>query len=253
AYFMGADFLEPDVAVTADGQLVVCHDVTLDRTTDVERRFPGRAREDGKWYVVDFTLEEIRSLSIDGPDRFDRGAGERGSAPATPGGLRVPTLREVLELLDHLNRQTGRRVGVIPEMKSPAFYARNGRPMEAALLDLLAEFGYAGPESGAVIQSFDHGALRRLREEFGCRLPLLCLLGRKTEYDLDAIAAFADGVSRPRGAIEEDGGRFIEEAHARGLFVISGTFADEPEEMARYYHALGVDGLFSDFTDAGVR
>ena len=59
----GADFIEPDLAVTSDGALVAIHDDTLDRTTDVEGRFPDRARTiqiDGRparrWFVADFTL-----------------------------------------------------------------------------------------------------------------------------------------------------------------------------------------------------
>ena len=44
AYAMGADYIEQDVVMTADNQLIVLHDITLDRTTDVDEKFPGRAR-----------------------------------------------------------------------------------------------------------------------------------------------------------------------------------------------------------------
>ena len=63
AYAMGADYIEQDVVMTKDDQLIVIHDITLDRTTDVAEKFPGRARADGKHYAIDFTLAEIRQLA----------------------------------------------------------------------------------------------------------------------------------------------------------------------------------------------
>jgi glycerophosphoryl diester phosphodiesterase len=72
AYAHGADYIEQDVVMTRDGALVVLHDLTLDRVTDVAQQFPGRARADGRYYVIDFTLAELRSLQV--------------SEPALPGG-----------------------------------------------------------------------------------------------------------------------------------------------------------------------
>ena len=64
AYAMGADFLEQDVVATRDDQLVVLHDIHLDRVTDVAAVYPDRARRDGRYYVRDFDLEEIRTLRV---------------------------------------------------------------------------------------------------------------------------------------------------------------------------------------------
>jgi len=70
AYAQGADYLEPDLALTRDGVLVCLHDVTLDFISDVAHVFPGRHREDGKHYVIDFTLDEVRKLRV--RERFPR-------------------------------------------------------------------------------------------------------------------------------------------------------------------------------------
>src|SRR5687768_6216800 len=64
AFAQGADFIEQDVVMTQDDELVVFHDLTLERTTDVASRFPGRAQQDGSYYVIDFTLAELRQLQV---------------------------------------------------------------------------------------------------------------------------------------------------------------------------------------------
>ena len=50
--------------MTKDNELVVLHDHYLDRVTDVAERFPDRARKDGRYYAIDFTLAEIKSLKF---------------------------------------------------------------------------------------------------------------------------------------------------------------------------------------------
>lgn len=64
AYAQGADYLEQDLVMTKDDRLVVLHDHYLDRVTDVATRFPQRARADGRYYAIDFTLAEIKSLKF---------------------------------------------------------------------------------------------------------------------------------------------------------------------------------------------
>ena len=64
AYARGADYLEQDLVMTKDNELVVLHDHYLDRVTDVAERFPDRARKDGRYYAIDFTLAEIKSLKF---------------------------------------------------------------------------------------------------------------------------------------------------------------------------------------------
>ncbi|GAL25385.1 glycerophosphoryl diester phosphodiesterase [Vibrio variabilis] len=64
AYAMKPDYIEQDVVMTKDDRLVVLHDHYLDRVTDVASRFPDRAREDGRFYAIDFTLAEIKTLRV---------------------------------------------------------------------------------------------------------------------------------------------------------------------------------------------
>ena len=62
AHGMGADFLEQDVVLSRDGVALVLHDIYLEATTNVEAVFPDRARDDGRFYAADFTLQEIKQL-----------------------------------------------------------------------------------------------------------------------------------------------------------------------------------------------
>jgi len=83
AHAMGADFLEQDVVLTSDGVPIVLHDIHLDSTTDVARLFPGRAREDGRYYALDFNLQEIKALSLH-ERSFTNDSGEEQRLLKTP-------------------------------------------------------------------------------------------------------------------------------------------------------------------------
>src|SRR3954467_4348242 len=110
----GADFVEQDLAVTKDGVLVCIHDLTLERTTDVEEVFPTRFVENnaaagpGKhWLVGDFTLAELKKLD----------AGSWFNPKFA--GARIPTFQEAIDLV-------GNKAGLYPELKDPAFYRERG-------------------------------------------------------------------------------------------------------------------------------
>ena len=235
-YGQGAGWIEPDVVLTADGVPIALHDTVLDRVTDVAAAFPGRAREDDRYYVADFSWEEISRLRV--RDAFE------GRFPHRT--FRVPRLRAVLDLVDGLNRTTGRRVGIYPELKEPA--ARPG--LAAAVLAALA--GYDLPVR---LQSFDAAALAALETEHP-RVQLIDEDDPLTDAELDAIAGYAAGVGVPKKLLFEDA-TVVPRARARRLVVHVWTlradlvgagfdsFAAEVAALA----ALEVDGMFTDHPD----
>jgi glycerophosphoryl diester phosphodiesterase len=280
AHAMGADFIEQDVVLTADGVPIVLHDIHLEGTTDVEDVFPRRARADGRWYAIDFTIDEIRRLraherrdargAIVFPRRF----------PAGPGVSGVPTLAEELALIDGLNRSRGAAVGVYIEMKASAFHAAEGRDLPAAVLEVLATSGWATRRDAVFLQSFEPAVLRRLRHELRTPLPLIQLIGdnawvedRSVDFDalrsddgLDDIATYADGIGpwlMQLYAGRDAAGNarltdLAERAHARGLVVHPYTFRADAlppgvDSFAALHELfirdLGVDGIFTDFPD----
>lgn len=320
---LGADFIEPDLVVTKDGELVARHEPNITATTDVSTRPEFASRKttrkvDGVaetgWFVTDFTLAELRTL------RAKQANPVRDQSFNSQ--FQIPTFREVLDLAKSESARVGRSIGVYPETKHPTYHVDAGLPIEPRLLKMLAEYGYTKKDSPVIIQSFEAGNLKQLRKLTGVRLVQLIdgdgvdAKGNVTlaapfdkPYDfavnkdsrtfpdmmtpkgLAEIKTYADGIGpwkpylasaaqvlgadgKPKdlngdGKIS-DADRVliaptdvVKNAHAAGLFVHAFTFRNEKEllvsdykgdpkaEYKRFFE-LGVDGLFSDFSDTAV-
>ena len=255
AHGMGADYIEPDLVLTKDGHLICLHDIYLQATTNAERVFPDRAREDGRWYAADFSLAEIRQLEAEERlgNRFPKG----GSRFA------VPSFAEMIELVQGLNERTGRTVGIYPELKAPAWHRAEGMPMEEVLLEVVERYGYRDGGAPIFVQSFEEESLRRLRE-LGSELPQVLLMAEVEQYrhflsaeGMAGVAAFADGIGPAKTMLERQP-ELIGWARDAGLTVHPYTFrADQvPDrhgsheaELERYLFELGVDGVFTDYPD----
>ncbi len=259
ALAQGADFVEQDLQVTRDGQLVCLHDLTLERTTNVEEIFPDRYHEDisedqpkdakpaKHWYVSDFTLEEIRRL--DAGSWFDpkfRGA-------------RVPTWQEAIDLVRG-------HAGLYPETKGPEVYGKRGLDMEKLVLETLRNNRLDQPgadrKTPVIIQSFSAASLRRMRFEMKIRLPLVYLIGGDprndllTESGMRNIRTFAEGIGPAKGLISRNPA-IVDLAHKAGLTITpytfrsssTGQFPNVRAEMEHFLYSLGVDALFTDNPD----
>ena len=108
AHAQEADFVEQDVVLSRDDVPVVLHDLYLDAVSDVAEVYPGRSRDDGRFYALDFTLAELRRLRLS--ERLDPRTGRQlhpGRFPAGTGRFQIVTLAEELEFLAGLDRSTG--------------------------------------------------------------------------------------------------------------------------------------------------
>jgi glycerophosphoryl diester phosphodiesterase len=250
AMAQGADFVEQDLAVTKDGVLVSIHDLTLERTTDVEQVFPDRFAEDRsgptpvrRWYVNDFTLAEIKRL--DAGAYFDRKFA----------GTRILTFQEAIDLVRG-------KAGLYPELKDPEFYRQRGVNPERLFADIVRKNGLeADPTTPLVLQSRDEATLRASAVDLpSVRRVLLVWPEDGGHLDspvkLKAIAAWATGIG-PNKTILEKTPDIVGWAHAAKLTVTPWTFrASQPgkyasvrEEMAHFLFTLGVDELFTDNPD----
>lgn len=279
AFAMGADFLEQDVVLTKDRVPLVLHDIQLDEVTDVAARFPGRARPDGRYYAIDFTLDEIRTLQVH--ERSDPQTGAPRSPSRFPVGqarFEIPTLAEEIEFIQGLMHSTGRQVGIYPEIKSPRWHRDQGYDISPIVLDVLARYGYTAADNRIFVQCFDAEETRRLREELGTRLPLIQLIAAPprsgddphaallTDAGLARIAEYAQGIGPALNRIvtgtDANGGPILSDlvplAHRHGLAVHPYTFradgvpsfaADFDDLMDLFLNRAGADGLFTDFPD----
>jgi len=267
----GADYIEPDLVMTRDGVLIARHENEIGGTTDVAQRpeFAMRRRTqviDGEatdgWFTEDFTLSEIKSLRA-----RERLADLRPQNTIFDGRFSVPTFDEIMQLVISANRRSANRpIGVYPETKHPAHFARLGLPLESAVLNALRRYGYAKQGAPVFIQSFDPNNLRQLRGM--TKLPLIQLLEQELG-DLGEIATYADGIgiAKPLATLEAVGA-----AHAVNLQVHVWTFRAENEFLPadlqigdapaahgnleaeiRQFLQRGIDGFFVDFSEVGVR
>lgn len=279
AFAMGADYLEQDVVLTSDGVPIVLHDIQLDEVTDVAARFPNRARDDGRYYAIDFTLDEIRTLRVH--ERSDPKTGAARVPSRFPVGkarFEIPTLAEEIEFIQGLMHSTGRSVGIYPEIKSPRWHRDQGADISRAVLDVLKQYGYTESDARIYVQCFDQDETRRLREEFDTELPLIQLIAAPpksgddphaalvTEEGLARIAEYAQGIGPALNRIVTGSDGFGEPvlseliplAHKHGLAVHPYTFRADalPPGTASFDGLMevfliraGADGLFTDFPD----
>jgi glycerophosphoryl diester phosphodiesterase len=169
AHGMGADFLEQDVVLSKDGVPIVLHDIHLDSTTDVAQRFADRARTDGRFYAIDFNLDELRQLRVHERSNLDA-SGTRAAVfperfPAHSTLFQIPTLAEEIALIAGLDRSRNCQTGLYVELKSPNWHLAQGQDLALAVLDVLQLAGYANLPEQVYLQCFDDKTLRRFRED----------------------------------------------------------------------------------------
>jgi len=192
----GVDMIEIDVSLCKSGEAVVMHDLRVDNRTD------------GQGYIRDFTLEELKKL--------DAGEGER-----------IPTLQEVIDLIDS-------RCPLNIEIKGRGSAGEVSRIVEAEVREKGRKW------EDFLVSSFNHIELdrfRKLRPEIRISPLISCL-----PLGLASLAEEMDAWSLNL-SLENTSREIVEDAHRRGLKVLVYT-VNRPEELAEM-EELGVDGIFT--------
>jgi glycerophosphoryl diester phosphodiesterase len=252
AIAMGADFIEPDLVPTKDGQLVARHENEISGTTDVASKPQFAARRTTKtidgvavtgWFTEDFTLAELKTLRA-----VERLPAVRPHNTIYDGLFEIPTLQEVIDLA----RSAGRKVGVYPETKHPTYFTSIGLALEPLLARVLKRNGLAGRDANVFLQSFEPTSIRKLRglvdtpsvvllDAAGAPFDLRSSGDPRTYADLvkpaglDWIKTFANGVGATKNLViaRDAAGNLLQptaligDAHARGLKVHAWTFRNE--------------------------
>jgi|SRR5690625_1551617 len=275
AYGMGADYIEQDLVLTKDNVPVVLHDIQIDTVTDVKTQFPDRKRSNGRFYALDFTLAELKQLNV--TERVNHKNDEAVFAdrfPAWTGSFKIATLEEQIEMIQGLNKSTGRNVGIYPELKQASWHRNEGYDLSAIVIPILQKHGYQTKEDPCWVQCFDRDEVMRVRHELGWEGQLLLLLGRPKitengfEYaalqmpeELPELAKTVDGLGPSLASILDSDGKptgFTKMAHKEGLTVHPYTVRKDSltkpfDSIEKLHHAIFVDaeidGVFTDFPD----
>ncbi|QWP79399.1 glycerophosphodiester phosphodiesterase [Lysobacter sp. K5869] len=198
----GADFIEPDLVATRDGELVVRHENEISGTTDVAAHPEFADRKTSKtidgqaltgWFTEDFTLAELKTLRA--KERIPQ---IRAGNARYDGQFPIATFKEVIALAKAESRD-GRTIGIYPETKHPTWFASEGKHLDGSpihlslgrkLIETLVAEGFTEPRR-VYIQSFEVSNLIELKREImpkaGVNLPLVQLYGdfaKEAPYDL---------------------------------------------------------------------
>lgn len=205
----GADAVEVDVHLTADGYIVVCHDETLDRTTS------------GKGRIEDLTLEQVQAVTIPNGESVER----------------IPRLEEVLELISG-------RCKLLLEIKK----SREGQyqGIEDKVMDILTR---TGMKDQVVIQSFNDGVLERIHEiapDMPLEKLIICRLPFGLAYDIKVRRFSLDDYPYVRSINPNNtltSKRFIRKVHEKGKMVRVWT-VDKPRKVKK-----GADAVITNHPD----
>jgi glycerophosphoryl diester phosphodiesterase len=293
AIIAGADYVEPDLVATKDLVLVARHENDLSETTDVASReeFEYRRRDkmiDGQlvagWFAEDFTLAELRTLRAK-----ERIPSIRPANTRYDGLYQIPTFAEIIQLVRAKEAETGRRIGIYPELKHPTFLLQEaGIDVVDLLVTQLRNEGLDGEDAKIFLQCFEVGTLQRLNQMVDNPLVQLAKPGAGpadepdmtyeemlTPTGLADVAKYADAVGVYTGMIlNEDGSAksLVADAKAHGLEVHAWTLRPENaflpdllkgeggdaargnmEALQTMLAKAGVSGVFSDDPASSVK
>jgi glycerophosphoryl diester phosphodiesterase len=248
---MGADYIEPDLVITADGILVARHENEISGTTDIAAKpeFAGRRTTksiDGVsvtgWFTEDFTLAELKTLRA-----IERIPALRQRNTLYNGYFPIPTLDEVLQLRERLSRELHREIGVYPETKHPSYFRSIGKNLETPLARTLRRHGLDHGRAPVFVQSFEAANLRDLSEQVRVKLVFLANsagtpFGDPRSYDdyltpagLVELSTFVSGIGPFKNRViplHADGTlgtptSLVADCHQAGLVVHPWTFRAE--------------------------
>lgn len=269
AHAMNVDFIEQDLVLSKDNVPIVIHDIYLDDVTNVKDVFPKRKRSDNRFYVIDFSFEELKKLKVS--ERFNPETNKqvyKNRFPIWKGNFKLHSLQEEIEIIQNLNKTTNKNIGIYPEIKNPKFHKNERKDISKIVLTVLETNGYITKKDNCILQCFDAFELERIRKELKSELFLVQLIESPEEVlQLEKFSTYANGIGPWYKLIldNKSDNRFtftnlVSNAHKLGLKVHPYTFrADALDEFESFEEMMNTllieadaDGAFTDFPDIMV-
>jgi glycerophosphoryl diester phosphodiesterase len=209
---MKADYIEIDVQRSKDGELVVIHDTTVDRTTD------------GTGKVGDLTFDYLRSLDA-GSWKGEQFAGEP-----------IPAFEEILD------RYHG-KVGILIELKAPELYPG----IEEQVADALKARNLDKPQNEKIIiQSFNFDSMKTM-DRLLPKVPIGVLTSKRADTTAEALqefSAYADWFNPSYGIVTKE---LVNQVHTLGMQI--GSWTVRSQEAADFLFEMEVDAIITDYPD----
>ncbi|MFP5307645.1 MAG: glycerophosphodiester phosphodiesterase, partial [Gammaproteobacteria bacterium] len=232
---LGADELELDTQLSADGELVVIHDDTLDRTTDCSGT------------IGALTLAEVQACDAAywfAPGQPTTVPDAALAHPLRAQGVRVPSLREVLDW--HAQLPCPPRLSIeIKNIPGESNFDPAGTRIAEVLVPLLESYAL---EQRATVQSFwplSLDAVKRMNPAIATQFLTTSSTGQTAAQNLAYVIAAAHDISAPNFDAPDFNAAFVELAHGAGKAVIPYT-ADASADIAAVLET-GVDGLITNY------
>ncbi|AND38181.1 MULTISPECIES: glycerophosphodiester phosphodiesterase family protein [Cytobacillus] len=209
---MKADYIEIDVQRSKDGELVVIHDTSVDRTTD------------GTGKVGDLTFDYLRSLDA-GSWKGEQFAGEP-----------IPTFEEILD------RYHG-KVGILIELKAPELYPG----IEEQVADKIKERNLDKPQNEKIIiQSFNFESMKTM-DQLLPNVPIGVLTSNRADTTAEALqefSAYADWFNPSYGIVTKE---LVNQVHSLGMQI--GSWTVRSQDAADFLFEMDVDAIITDYPD----
>lgn len=262
----GADFIEPDLVPTKDGYLVARHENEIGGTSNVSTLPQFSDREKTKsidgisikgWFTEDFTLAELNEIKA--RERIPK---IRPQNTQYDDLYNIPTLEQIIELVEAHYKKTGKIVGLYIETKHPSYFSQPSinLAMEDKLLSTLSKYSYTREIAPVYLQSFEVKNLKYLREQLALHksiqhAKIIQLFDNKNNLPADGsgqtygemataeglknVAVYADGVGPSKTYIVPNTQpakptSFVKDAHAVGLKVHPYTLRPENDFLPNY-------------------
>ena len=281
AVAMEADIIKMNLVLTGDGEVLVFSSPFLEYGSNVAEVFPEKIREDQHYYVLDFTIEDIRQLTLTDPKhRFPADLHPR---------FEITTLQEQLALLRSLEKSLNRSITIAVELVKPWLHRKEKRDLTTAVLTILQQYGYTGQNADTYLLSYEVDELQRIKKELlpqkEMTLKLVQLVdtadgqenmveewGEYHSYNYDwifsntglhALARSVTAIAIPKYMLVDAQKKLLLEnfvTNAQKLDTMIFTFPVQQDDTSRLpftlnpeeeleflYFTVGVDGIFTDF------